>query len=328
MLVGAHMSVAGGVPHAFRHGERVGCTALQIFVKNANRWQGKPIPPADIREFASERARTGIRAVIAHASYLINLASPDDTLWNRSMDALVDELERCESLELDGLVFHPGSHVGEGEDAGLRRVSRALKTVIRRTAGFRGRILLETTAGQGTNLGCRFEHLARIRNDLAAAERVGTCIDTCHVFAAGYDLRTADTVRETLDEFERICGFDTLGAVHLNDSLKPFDSRRDRHAHIGEGEIGRDGFSALLQDPRVRRVPILLETPKGDALKEDQRNLDLVRALAAGENPKRRPGLRTDEWRKGTLRGQRVLARDAKKQRAARSQAESASSSS
>ncbi|HMB70693.1 MAG TPA: deoxyribonuclease IV [bacterium] len=320
------MSVAGGVHTAFARAERVDATALQIFVKNANRWEGKPIPPEDARAFADERERTGIRPVVAHASYLINLASPDDALWRRSIGALVDELERCESLALDGLVLHPGSHVGEGEERGLRRVARGLGEAFRGTRGYRCRVLLETTAGQGTNLGSRFEHLAVIRGRLREPERAGTCLDTCHVFAAGYDLRTPADVRATLDRFQEVCGLDTLGAVHLNDSLKPFESRRDRHAHIGEGEIGRAGFAAFLRDRRLRPVPMLLETPKGERLREDRRNLELVRELAAGGDPARRRALPTDDWRRGTLRGQRAIARARAREK--RAQSESASSSS
>jgi deoxyribonuclease IV len=310
MRIGAHMSAAGGVSTAFARGERAGCTAMQIFVKNANQWVGKPIPAEERARFAAERERTGITPVVAHASYLINLGSPKDELWDRSIAALVDELERCESLSLDGLVLHPGSHVGEGEAKGIRRIARGLAEAMRRTRGFRCRVLLETTAGAGSNLGWRFEQLAAIRERLRTPERAGTCIDTCHVFAAGYDLRTPAAARATLDEFDAVCGTATLGAIHLNDSLKPFDSRRDRHAHVGEGEIGRAGFATLLRDARLGDVPFLLETPKGEAMKEDVRNLELVRALAAGEDPPRRRPLPTDEWRKGTLRGQARLARE------------------
>ena len=227
MQLGAHMSAAGGVSNAFARAESVDSTALQIFVKNANQWKAKPIPAEEIAAFAAERRRTGIQPVIAHASYLINLASPETELFDRSVDALVDELERCEALELDGLVMHPGSHVGQGEKKGLARVAKGVNAVFRRTKGFRVKLLLETTAGQGTNLGARFEHLAVIREAVKEPERVGWCVDTCHIFAAGYDLRTSDAVAATMDEFERTLGFAALGAVHLNDSLKPFDSRRD-----------------------------------------------------------------------------------------------------
>jgi deoxyribonuclease-4 len=312
------MSVAGGVHTAFARGESVGCTALQIFVKNANQWRGKPIPADDVRAFAEERRRTAIRPVVAHASYLINLASPDRALSRRSVSALVDELERCERLEVDGLVLHPGSHVGEGEERGLARIARGLDAAHRRTSGFRVRTLLETTAGQGSNLGWRFEHLRALRGTVRDPERVGWCLDTCHVFAAGYDLRSRVAVRATLDEADDVIGLAELGAIHLNDSLKPLGSRRDRHAHLGEGEIGREGFAALLRDRRLRRVPLLLETPKGDDLKEDRRNLELARALSRGESPARRRALPTDAWRRGTLRGQARLARERRRAREAR----------
>ena len=222
--IGAHMSVAGGVHTAFSRAESVGCTALQIFVKNASQWSGKPIPDDHARLFCEERHRTGIDRVVAHASYLINLASPDAELHRKSTAALVDELERCERLGLDGLVLHPGSHVGTGEAKGLRRVARGLDAAFRETRGMRCPVLLETTAGQGTNLGHRFEHLARIMDLVREPDRVATCLDTCHVFAAGYDLRTRRLVRATLDRFDEVCGLDRLRAIHLNDSLKPFAS--------------------------------------------------------------------------------------------------------
>jgi deoxyribonuclease-4 len=222
-------------------------------------------------------------------------------LRRRSIRATIDELERCEALALGGLVIHPGSHVGAGEAKGLERVAASLDAVFGDTAGFRVPVLLETTAGQGTNLGWRFEHLARIRELCAEPERVGFCLDTCHVFAAGYDLRTAADVAATLDELDEVCGLGHLRAVHLNDSLKPLGSRRDRHAHIGEGHIGRPGFAALLTDRRLASVPMVLETPKGEELREDARNLELLRALAAGTSPARKRAMPTDAWRRGTL---------------------------
>jgi len=315
MKVGAHMSVAGGVHLAFARAESIGCTALQIFVKNANQWNAKPLPEEEVRLFAAERKRTGILSVVAHDSYLINLGTPAPALWRLSIRAMTDELERCEALALDGLVAHPGSHVGTGEAKGLKRIAQGLDAVLGKTRGFRVPVLLETTAGQGSNLGWRFEQLARIRDLVKEPERVGFCLDTCHVFAAGYDLRTAATVRAMLDEFDSVCGLAHLRAMHLNDSLKPFGSHRDRHAHIGEGEIGRDGFAALLVDPRLRDVPMVLETPKGDDLKEDARNLELLRALAAGKTPARKRAPATDAWRRGTLRGAARIAKEKAKAR-------------
>lgn len=317
MKLGAHMSVAGGVHKAFARAESVGCTALQIFVKNASQWRAKPLPEEEARLFAEERARTGILPVVAHDSYLINLGSPDPALWKRSIAAMVDELERCEALALDGLVAHPGSHVGSGEARGLKRIAQGLNAVFRETRGHHVPVLLETTAGQGSNLGWRFEHLAKIRDLVKEPERVGFCLDTCHVFAAGYDLRTAAAVRATLDAFDSVCGLAHLKAIHLNDSLKPFESRRDRHAHIGEGEIGRAGFAALLRDRRLRDVPMVLETPKDENLKEDARNLELLRALAAGKKPARKRAMATEAWRRGTLKGAARIAKERAKARRA-----------
>ncbi|MAF26419.1 MAG: deoxyribonuclease IV [Gemmatimonadota bacterium] len=301
MLLGAHMSVAGGAPTAFARAESVGCTALQIFVKNANRWKGRPLGDEEVRDFAAERARSGILPVFAHASYLINLGSPDSALWERSIRALVDELERCERLKLNGLVVHPGAHVGSGEEAGLLRIARGLDRVIAATEGFACPVLLETTAGQGSTLGWRFEHLASIREGVSDPARIAFCFDTCHSFTAGYDLRDEESVREALAEFDRVCGLDSLRAIHANDSLKPFASRRDRHAHIGCGEIGNAGFAALLRAPELQSVPFLLETPKGSELLEDARNLEVLRALARGENPDPGPPPSTPEWAKGVL---------------------------
>ncbi|HET9886693.1 MAG TPA: deoxyribonuclease IV [bacterium] len=301
MRLGAHMSIAGGVHRAFARGESVGCTALQIFVKNANRWVGKPISAEDIAQFSAERKRSGIEAVIAHNSYLINLATQDEMLWRRSIDALQDELERCEALGLEALVIHPGAHMGSGLEVGIARVAQGLDATMARLPGARCRILLESTAGMGTTLGSRFEQLHAIHERVRQPERIGMCLDTAHVFVAGYDIRTAQGVRDTLDQFDAICGGENLRAIHLNDSRAPFASARDRHAHIGQGEIGLAAFAALLSDPRLQNVPMVLETPKGEDLREDLRNLETLRALAAGKTPAARPPLRTPEWKKGML---------------------------
>jgi deoxyribonuclease-4 len=295
------MSVAGGVHLAFARGESIGCTAIQIFVKNANRWVGRQIPAEEIRQFSAERKRSGIESVIAHNSYLINLATQDEILWRRSIDALQDELERCEALGLEALVIHPGAHMGSGLEAGIARTVRGLDETFARTRGGRCRILLETTAGMGSVLGSRFEQLRAIHERVHEPERIAMCLDTAHVFVAGYDIRTAQGVRETLDRFEETCGRGNLRAIHLNDSRAPFASARDRHAHIGQGEIGLGGFAALLCDPRVQNIPMVLETPKGDDLKEDLRNLETLRALAEGRTPPRRRPLATTEWKRGLL---------------------------
>jgi deoxyribonuclease-4 len=297
------MSVAGGVHRAFARGESVGCTTMQLFVKNANRWEGKSVSDDEVCEFDAERARTGIAPVFAHDSYLINLASPDATLWKKSIAALVDELERCELLQLDGIVCHPGAHMGAGVEHGLARIARGLDRVFTTLPGGRCRVLLETTAGSGTHLGHRFEQLARIRDSVREPDRIGYCVDTCHAFAAGYDLRSPAAVKAVIAEFDEACGLADLEVVHANDSLAPLGSHRDRHAHIGEGEIGLAGFGALVRDKRLQKVPFILETPKGESLREDKRNLEVLRDLQAGGPLRRRRALATPEWRKGRLRG-------------------------
>ena len=279
MRLGAHMSIAGGVDKAIDRAESVGCEAVQIFTKNNNQWKARPIPAEQAERFQARLEETGIGPVVAHDSYLINLASSDDALWEKSTEAFRVELERCETLGIPYLVAHPGSHTGAGEDVGLRRVADALNRLHDELPGYRVRTLLETTAGQGTALGATFEQLARITADLRAPERVGYCFDTCHVFAAGYDLRTPDTYAETMATFDAVLGLANLCAVHLNDSKRGLGSRVDRHAHIGEGEIGLAGFRNLVNDDRLRDLPGLLETPKSDDLHEDIENLARLRRL-------------------------------------------------
>lgn len=302
MLIGAHMSVSGGVHTAFARAERVASTALQIFVKNANQWVGKPLAPDDVAAFSRERIRTGITSVIAHDSYLINLGSPDETLWKRSIDALIDELERSEELGLVGLVAHPGAHMGTGEKVGISRIAKGINEAFRRTAGFRTLLLLENTAGSGTHLGFTFEQLRAMREGVTSPERVGFCLDTCHMHSAGIDVGTASAARAAFDAFDHVCGLSALHAIHLNDSLTPFDSQRDRHAHLGEGTIGLQGFQALLTDTRLASIPKILETPKGEELLEDRLNLEMCRNLASMTGiPARSRPLDTKEWKAGCL---------------------------
>ncbi|MBE9471087.1 MAG: deoxyribonuclease IV, partial [Chloroflexi bacterium] len=212
-------------------------------------------------------------------SYLLNLGTPDDTLWKRSRDTLIIELERCQALGVPYLVLHPGSHVGTGEEAGLARVAQALGEVHAATPGFRAQILLETTAGQGTNLGYRFEHLGWLLEHTPTGERMGVCLDTCHVFAAGYELRTPEGYAATMETFDRIVGLERLLALHLNDSKGDLGNRKDRHEHIGKGHIGLEGFRHVLNDSRLANLPGLLETPKSDDLHEDRENLVVLRSL-------------------------------------------------
>ncbi|HET91601.1 MAG TPA: deoxyribonuclease IV [Chloroflexi bacterium] len=279
LVLGAHESIAGGVYKAFDRAESVGCEAVQIFVKPNRAWAARPLSEREIARFRARAEETGIRPVVGHASYLLNLASPDDGLWARSRDTLVLELERCEALDVPYLVLHPGSHVGTGEEAGLARVAQALGEVHAATLGFRARMLLENTAGQGSNLGYCFEQLGWLLARTPEGQRLGVCLDTCHAFGAGYDLRTPEGYAAAMDTFDRIVGLERLKAIHLNDSKGELGSRKDRHEHIGKGCIGLDGFRNVLNDPRLAGLPGLLETPKGEDLQEDRENLATLRAL-------------------------------------------------
>ena len=272
-LLGAHMSIAGGYYKAVEAAAEYGMDVVQLFTKNNNQWKAKPLSQADIDEFRAALKSTGVKYPCAHDSYLINLASPDDVLWQKSQEAFTIELERAEALGLFGVVMHPGAFVHSTEEAGLLRIIAALDEVHRRTAGFATLTLLETTAGQGSNLGHRFEHLARILDSVAEPERVAVCVDTCHIFAAGYPITTAKEYAATMAEFDRLVGLDRIRAFHLNDSVRELGSRVDRHAKIGAGKLGLKPFQHLLNDKRFASVPMYLETPKGE---EDGEQLDTV----------------------------------------------------
>jgi deoxyribonuclease IV len=277
---GAHMSIAGGYHHALEAALKYDCEALQLFTKNSNQWRAKKLTDADIHLFREAHTRTRVRSLIAHDCYLINLASPDEVLYRRSLEAFVEEVQRAERLGLDYLVTHPGAHVGSGEEAGLARVAAALDEVQRRCPGYHVQILLETTAGQGSCLGHRFEHLATILAQVAEPERLGICLDTCHVFAAGYALAPRSAYRATFRAFDRIIGLERLKAFHVNDSRKPLGSRIDRHAHIGRGCIGKEAFGLLVNDRRFRHRPMVLETPKEHEGRDmDAVNFKALRAL-------------------------------------------------
>lgn len=279
MRLGAHMSVAGGCSKAFDRAEKAGCDALQIFTKNSNQWLAKPLTDDEVALWKQREAETGIGPVVAHDSYLINLASPKDDLWDKSIEAFKIELTRCQQLGVRYLVTHPGSHVGSGEEVGLKRVSEALNRIHDELPDLDVLTLLETTAGQGTNLGCTFEHLAAITACVEDKSRVGYCFDTCHVFAAGYDIRSPEAYEATVKEFDDVLGLDRLFAFHLNDSKHELDSRRDRHDHIGDGFIGLEGFRNFVNDDRFADTPGLLETKKDEDLKEDIENLARLRSL-------------------------------------------------
>lgn len=281
-LFGAHMSIAGGYHLALLAAQSHGCQTVQLFTKNSNQWAGKEITEPEVALFRRTLRQSRLRFPMAHDSYLINLASSDEGLYQKSIEAFVIELQRAERLGLRYLVTHPGAHLDAGEAVGLARVAQALNIVHDRCAGFRVQVLLETTAGQGTSLGYRFEHLAQILSLLKEPNRVGVCLDTCHVFAAGYALWPEAEYRATLRDFDKQIGLSRLKAFHLNDSLKPRGSRVDRHAHIGRGQLGLEPFRLLVNDRRFRSRPMVLETPKEDTDDGDMDtvNLGLLRSLA------------------------------------------------
>jgi deoxyribonuclease-4 len=280
LALGAHMSIAGGCDLALERAAAFAMEACQLFTKNASQWNAKPLDPGVVERFQEQRERTGIRHLVAHDSYLINLASPDEALRERSYAAFRDELDRCELLGVPYLVTHPGGHMGSGVEEGVGRVAAALNRLHGERPDAATMVLLETTAGQGTHLGRTFEELAEIIALVEDRARVGVCFDTCHAFAAGYDLRDREGYETTMRQFEAVIGFDRLRVLHLNDSKKGLGSRVDRHAHIGEGELGAAAFGFVLSDPRLDGLPGVLETPKGDDGEEDRRNLATLSALA------------------------------------------------
>lgn len=280
MLLGAHMSIAGGVDRAFDHGERVGCDTIQIFTKSSNQWNAKPLSDEEINQFKLKQEKTGIAPVVAHDSYLINLCSPDEENQKKSINAFQIEMERCRILGIPYLVMHPGSHLGQGEEWGLETIASNLNDLIKKDSAPGGvMILLESTAGQGTNLGYKFEHLKTIMDLIETKDRIGVCVDTAHILAAGYDIRTSEGFENVLSEFDSVIGLDNLKAIHLNDSKKEYESRVDRHEQIGKGFVGLEAFRYLMNRKDFSRIPMLLETPKDKDNTEDIENLKLLRSL-------------------------------------------------
>jgi deoxyribonuclease-4 len=271
-LLGAHTSTAGGVAQAIVHAQALGFTAAQIFVKNNKQWFAPPLTDAEIANFRAAHQASGIH-FFAHNSYLINLGSQDATMFATSVKSMTAELERAESLGLPFIVMHPGSHGGAGEEAGLRRIAKGLREIVRKTPGFKCRMALEITAGQGTALGYKVEHLAFLINDLGDETRFGLCLDTAHLFAAGYNLRTPQGYADTLQLIEKSVGLRHVLALHLNDSKVPLGKRVDRHEHLGAGEIGLDCFTRIVSDKIWGKTPMVLETPKGDDMREDVENI-------------------------------------------------------
>lgn len=275
-LIGAHISIKGGLHTVFERAAAIDASAAALFAKNSNQWKGKELTDADCATFAGLRT---VRPLLTHASYLINLATTNEEFHRKSIDAMVDELDRAERLGIHAVVLHPGAHMGAGADAAIEQIARSLDRIHAMIPNHRVVTLLETAAGQGSCVGCTFEELGRMIALVADKRRVGLCFDTCHVFAAGYDIRTRDGYERTVDEIERHVGLDNVGAFHLNDSKKDLGSRVDRHEHIGEGQIGLDAFRFLLNDSRFARIPKVIETPKTIETESDRKNLATLRGL-------------------------------------------------
>ena len=277
-LIGAHLSTKGGLPTVWERAAAINATAVALFAKNSAQWKGKELTPEICAEFARKRS---VKPVLTHASYLINLATTNDEFHRKSIAALVDELDRAERLGVHAVVLHPGAHMGAGVNAGLDQIARSLDQIHAQIPDHKVVTLLETAAGQGSCLGCSFEELGTILNLVDDRARVGVCVDTCHIFASGYDIRGRDGYERTIELLEKHVGIENVGAFHLNDSKKPLGSRVDRHEHIGKGKIGVDGFRLLLNDARFTRIPKLLETPKTVETESDRINIGLLRSLIA-----------------------------------------------
>lgn len=280
--LGAHVSISGGVYNAPYNGKEATCDVVQIFTKSSNQWRAKPLTDEDASLFHKAQKETGVTVACAHDSYLINLASPDAALYEKSYEGFFEEMKRCDFLDILNLVMHPGSHVGSGETVGLKRIAEAFNRMFAADPEGRVTICLETTAGQGTNLGYKFEQLAEIIDLVENKDRMGICLDTCHIFAAGYLIATETEYKTTIKEFDSILGLDRLRIIHMNDSMKGPGSRVDRHQHIGDGEIGKEVFGYFLNDRRLAKIPMILETPKESAA-EDIANLKILRSLIKGK---------------------------------------------
>jgi len=287
------MSISGGVSKALDQAAQVHSNAVQVFTKNNRQWAGPPINYEDVARWKDQMPALGIGYAVSHASYLINLASPKDDLWEKSLAAQKDEIERAHAYGIAHIVLHPGSHVGSGVEAGVERIAAAFNRIHAQTPDCANTITcLELMAGAGATMGRSFQELRAILERIEERERMGVCIDTCHAFATGYDLRTADTYEQFMDQLELEIGRDTVKVWHFNDSKGALGSNLDRHVHIGEGEIGEEGFRHILNDPRWDGVPVLIETPKDDTLDEDRMNIGrLVSLLNDAERVP--PGLRS-----------------------------------
>jgi deoxyribonuclease IV len=278
-LLGAHTSINGGVSTAVDLAEKLGFTAMQIFTKNNNRWYSKELSTNEIEKFRMRLESSKIKFVVAHDSYLINLCSKELEMLNKSRDSFLDELKRCELLGIPHLNFHPGAHLGLGEEEGIKIIAESLNIAHANTKGYKVSSMIEATAGQGSSLGYKFEHLQKIIELVDDKSRMTVCIDTAHIFAAGYDIRNASNYNKVIDEFDNIVGLEKLKCMHMNDSKKPLGSKVDRHEHIGKGFIGLEGFTNIMNDNRIMHIPKILETPKGKEQLEDLVNLKILKSL-------------------------------------------------
>jgi deoxyribonuclease-4 len=278
-LLGAHTSINGGVSTAVVLAEKLGFTAIQIFTKNNNRWYAKELGEKEIETYKTRLKASNIKFVVAHDSYLINLCAKDTEMLNKSKDSFLDELKRCELLEIPHLNFHPGAHLGLGEDEGIKLIAESLNVIHSSTPGYKVTSMIETTAGQGSSVGYKFEHLRKIIDLVDEKNRMTVCIDTAHIFAAGYDIKNASKYKQVMNEFDNIIGLDRLKCIHMNDSKKILGSRVDRHENIGEGFIGIEGFINIMNDKRIEHIPKILETPKGKEQSEDVVNLNILKSL-------------------------------------------------
>ncbi len=280
MIFGAHESIAGGVFNAIERGKKATCDTIQMFNKSNSQWRAKTITDKELEKYFKAIDEIGVTVATSHSSYLINLASPKEELNLKSYEALKVEMERCEMLKIPNLVFHPGSHVGEGEEPGMDRiVENVIRLFEELPESDNVTLLFETTAGQGTNLGYTFEQLAYLIEKSGSHERLGVCLDTCHIFSAGYPLSDPKEYKKTMKQFDDLIGIDRLKIIHMNDSKKEFGQKKDRHEAIGKGFIGLEAFRNIVNDKKLKNVPMILETPKGDELLEDIENLKLLRSL-------------------------------------------------
>lgn len=279
MILGAHESNAGGCFTAIYRGQKATCDTIQMFNKANNQWRAKPLSEEDVEKFFAAIEETGVTVACSHSSYLINLASPDPALNKKSYESFKEEMQRCNVLKIPSLVIHPGSHVGSGEEVGMDRIAANINKVLAELEDNKVTVCLEATAGQGSNLGYSFEQLAYMIDKIEDQAHIGVCIDSCHIFAAGYPISDPTDYKNTMKKFDDLVGLNKLRVIHLNDSKKELGSKKDRHEHIGEGMIGLEGFRNFVNDRRLAKIPMLIETPKEEDLAEDIRNLATLRSL-------------------------------------------------